>query len=290
MRTVHASALYATGLLLTLALPGAWWLAGLPWLVRWPRAVVLRGLMVASLILPLGNALAWAIGRLAGSSVQPVAVNESVMALVVLFYPVVALWTQEPTHLECIWFVGFAIALGLSAYITGVIAWGLGVTLWVALHTRPRRLRWGVVSISIVALGVVLAWAALTPGLLGPRTEIWSVGWQMFSGAPLTGQGVGAFANHWRAAFPRWPPYTHAHNLPLHLLAETGLLGLGAFAAVVWAIVWQLWKRRAEPWAQGALCSLVACGGIGLADNPLSIGFVTVLLAVVVWLGVGDER
>lgn len=282
MTALPSAALFAICLLLYLALPGAWWLAGLPFVARWPRAVMVRGLMVASLILPLGNTVAWGIGRLAGAEVQPVAVNESVMALVVLFWPAVVLMAEEPSHLGRVWCVVCAVALITSAYMTGVIAWCLSAAGWMLWRWKTRPMRLGGIAVVAASLSVMLGWAGMTPGLLGPRAEIWAVGWRMFAAAPLTGQGVGSFADHWSAMYPDAPPYTHAHNLPLHVLAETGLLGLGALIALVWVVVRRLWRRRAEPWTQGALCSLLAFGALGLADNPLSIGPVAVLMALIV--------
>jgi len=66
---------------------------------------------------------------------------------------------------------------------------------------------------------------------LEPRLQAWLVALRAFAGAPLAGVGIGEFAG---AAFELGldpsltrigEVWTSPHNLPLHLLAETGLVG-----------------------------------------------------------------
>ncbi len=82
-----------------------------------------------------------------------------------------------------------------------------------------------------------------------PRLRAWLIALRAFTGAPLTGVGIGEFAG---AAFESGldpsltrigEVWTSPHNLPLHLLAETGLVGtvlvLGGLG--VWG--WQAARR-----------------------------------------------
>jgi O-antigen ligase len=82
-----------------------------------------------------------------------------------------------------------------------------------------------------------------------PRLQAWLVALRAFAGAPLAGVGIGEFAG---AAFELGldpsltrlgEVWTSPHNLPLHLLAETGLVGavlvLGSLC--VWG--WQAARR-----------------------------------------------
>jgi O-antigen ligase len=83
-----------------------------------------------------------------------------------------------------------------------------------------------------------------------PRLQAWLVALRAFAGAPLAGVGIGEFAG---AAFELGldpsltrlgEVWTSPHNLPLHLLAETGLVGavlvLGSLC--VWG--WQAARRH----------------------------------------------
>jgi len=77
-----------------------------------------------------------------------------------------------------------------------------------------------------------------------PRLQAWLIALRVFTGAPLAGVGIGEFAG---AAFESGldpsltrigEVWTSPHNLPLHLLAETGLVGavlvLGGLCAWWW--------------------------------------------------------
>lgn len=82
-----------------------------------------------------------------------------------------------------------------------------------------------------------------------PRWEIYSLGLRVFSAAPMLGVGLGAFPG---AAFDlgldpaltQFGVLTSPHNLPLHLLAETGVPGgalcLGALCAWGWRLAGRL--------------------------------------------------
>ncbi|RME06268.1 MAG: O-antigen ligase domain-containing protein [Bacteroidetes bacterium] len=71
---------------------------------------------------------------------------------------------------------------------------------------------------------------------LGPRQVIWASAFVMWENHPLNGVGLGRFGSYYlesqAEARQRWPSLpggrgltSSAHNLPLHLLAETGILG-----------------------------------------------------------------
>jgi O-antigen ligase len=62
------------------------------------------------------------------------------------------------------------------------------------------------------------------------RLQLWETAWRMFLDAPVLGAGLGRFAwSHFvrAAGDPSMDPglYMHAHNLVLHLMAETGAVG-----------------------------------------------------------------
>jgi O-antigen ligase len=80
------------------------------------------------------------------------------------------------------------------------------------------------------------------------RIELWGDAWHMFLGAPILGSGWGQFSWHHfvsqasSGASAAPGVFNHAHNLALHLLAETGMIGfLVIFGAVV---IWLLDLRK----------------------------------------------
>jgi O-antigen ligase len=76
------------------------------------------------------------------------------------------------------------------------------------------------------------------------RLAHWIAGLRMFSAHPLLGVGAGNYAAAYPAyALPDWPDALgHAHNYYINVAAETGLLGLLAFLAVVVASLAVGWR------------------------------------------------
>src|SRR5216684_1311285 len=111
-----------------------------------------------------------------------------------------------------------------------------------------------------------------------PRLRAWLIALRAFTGAPLTGVGIGEFAG---AAFESGldpsltrigEVWTSPHNLPLHLLAETGLAGavlvLGGLGVWGWQAARRYWTDR-----QVASWWIIAAVGIemihSLTEFPL---------------------
>ena len=129
---------------------------------------------------------------------------------------------------------------------------------------------------------------------IGPRLELWSGAWQMFLSAPFLGAGVGQFAWHHflHQAAGEAPAasglFNHAHNVVLHLLAETGLAG--ALLIVGALLVWLADLRRAtlDP-AWWWLLSVLAVIGIhSLLEYPLWYSYFLGPAAFL--LGLGAQR
>ncbi|KPK09401.1 MAG: hypothetical protein AMJ64_00745 [Betaproteobacteria bacterium SG8_39] len=151
---------------------------------------------------------------------------------------------------------------------------------------RPeaKRLQWGAlgIAVALVAAHLLVPWvnSALQLGLAGegtlerlqltePRPAVFLLALRIFADAPFFGVGMGEFPG---AAFARGLDpsltaigeiWTSPHNLPLHLLAETGALGailvLGALS--IWAIS-LLQRDRAA--ASPALWWVAAAVGVEL--------------------------
>ncbi|HZM95242.1 MAG TPA: O-antigen ligase family protein [Vicinamibacterales bacterium] len=107
------------------------------------------------------------------------------------------------------------------------------------------------------------------PGV-GMRLSAWRDAVQLFRSRPITGTGLGTYDEvSYRLETTTADPFFrqqgwHAHNVYLHLLAETGILGLLAWSYFWYAIIARLvraWKRadaRDRLTVAGALWSVLA--------------------------------
>lgn len=77
------------------------------------------------------------------------------------------------------------------------------------------------------------------------RLAHWQAGRLMFENEPWLGVGIGNYgANYGKYALPHWyDPLGHAHNVFINFVAETGILGLGAFLSFWLALAWTLSRR-----------------------------------------------
>lgn len=107
---------------------------------------------------------------------------------------------------------------------------------------------------------------------LAPRVDIFSTALRVFWAAPLAGVGWGEFAG---AAFAQGlepsltrvgQVWTSPHNLPLHLLAETGLAGTFLVLGGLWVWAAPL-ARRYPAQASPALWWTIAAAGVPLLHS-----------------------
>ncbi len=129
------------------------------------------------------------------------------------------------------------------------------------------------------------------------RLQIARESWEMFMQAPWLGVGWGQFpwndfeyrALHARA-IGTWP-FNHAHNIVLHLLAETGLVGalLIAGAAALWLRCLRHAAIDLAHWWVAALIGVIACHS--LVEHPLWYAYFLGMAAVALGLlATGDFR
>ena len=129
---------------------------------------------------------------------------------------------------------------------------------------------------------------------IGPRLELWSGAWQMFLSAPLLGAGVGQFAwhhfLHQAAGGAQAAPglFNHAHNVVLHLMAETGIAGAVLIVGAV--LVWLADLRRVslDPAWWWLLSALAVIGIHSLLEYPLWYSYFLGPAAFL--LGLGAQR
>ena len=116
---------------------------------------------------------------------------------------------------------------------------------------------------------------------IGERGPIAAFGVELFLKHPFTGISPGMFGEHYMpAASAGWSWHGEpllavgmpwAHNLPIEIACEFGLMGIGAFGAVLFAGIRRALQGldRLGTWnavARGALCSLFAGLVVGLVD------------------------
>lgn len=206
-----------------------------------------------------------------------------------------------------------ALACGLALAIVGLatgsrgggVAFVAGLLVLGALRWSVSGARRGAIAVlALLLLAAGLAFATAAPAVrsrfegLGSahqeasgsfRLGVWRDTLALVAASPLTGSGLGTFAD----ALPRFKTahgelrVEHPENEWLELLAEGGLLG---FAAVAWGLALLLRASVAaaracpDPWlrgvAHGALAALGALAVHGLIDFNLRIPANAALAAV----------
>ncbi len=184
--------------------------------------------------------------------------------------------------------VASALAGARSAVL--YVIWFVGLGILAARVIDPaqaQRLKQGVYAagVALVAAHVLVPWAntALQLGLAGegaierlqltePRLPVFLLTWRIFLVAPIAGTGIGEFPG---AIFARGlepeltaigEVWTSPHNLPLHLLAETG--ALGAFLVLGGLFAWAVQLlRRYRTDSSLALWWIVAAAGVELLHS-----------------------
>jgi putative inorganic carbon (hco3(-)) transporter len=99
------------------------------------------------------------------------------------------------------------------------------------------------------------------------RLAHWAAALRMFERAPWLGVGAGNYAAVYsQVRLPRWEePLGHAHNIYLNVLAESGLIGLAAFAALWVSVFVHVWRGRRQGLAVGdPLAVALAVGVLGV--------------------------
>jgi O-Antigen ligase len=159
--------------------------------------------------------------------------------------------------------LGFCLALGIIWFSGSRAALvGLLPLLLYWAYSLPRY--WKVLVFSILTLGVLVGIWLANLGELGrfttlfnpndattvSRLGIWDVARAIFQQYPLQGGGLGSFGHFYSVLGTETATDLlagHAHNIFLHLLAESGLLGLLGFIGLLVSILIVLGNARA--WA-----------------------------------------
>jgi putative inorganic carbon (hco3(-)) transporter len=198
-------------------------------------------------------------------------------------YTLAALFLLVLTYSRGAW-IGIAAGLGI---------WGI---LWLAQHEMLSHQALGawwskhqvlvrVITVGVGLAGVVAALFVIVVFLrsfneagrsTGLRSEIYQTAITMFTEKPLAGHGLFTFGRG-LARLQSVPPTTahsHAHDAPLHIAAELGLVGLVALAATLWVMAqtarsnWPLMTQRQRGMLSAAVAAVVAFAVHQLTDIP----------------------
>ena len=131
-------------------------------------------------------------------------------------------------------------------------------------------------------------------GTSSERLQLWREAGLMFLDNPVTGVGWGQYSWHYFLYGGVLPDvrltglYNHAHNLFLHLLAETGLTGTAIVAAglAVWA--WKTWPILERPAAWWLWSGISVLGIHSMLEYPLWNAYFLGVACIL--FGLGETR
>ena len=163
-----------------------------------------------------------------------------------------------------------ALTTSRAAWIAAAV--GAGVMIGLAPRRRAALVILCVASVAVAMLATRVERQSLAQRLESipsveanaDRLAIWSGAVRMVRDHPLLGTGYGTFIFAW-SQYSRDPTLMDkptAHNVFLNFAAETGLLGLAAFLAVVLGGLAGLWRRvrssKSDPKTDGLWAALFA--------------------------------
>lgn len=296
-----------------------WWLAGLAFLVvlttiKTPREAgvvasafvigsivsVTIGLVTGSLSSAVNEVSQTAVqGRLTGGGGDP---NQQAASFVAAMFLIVGLFSLYRRRLARIGLLLAFVLLAVGFFATqsrgGLLA--LVVATVAAFCLAPRQ-RTRIVGLLVLLAGAGAVLLATTPGALtritnlgggtSGRSDLWRVAWQVFTGHPLFGVGAGNFVvieSHYvlqpgsisRIQYLTSAPHL-VHNSYLQLLAETGLVGLIGYLAVVIVCLRAAWKAAQR---------FEALGRVDYADLTRALMTGTIgMLAALFFISDGDD-
>ena len=190
-------------------------------------------------------------------------------------------------------FIGSTSATGISAAFLAGVTW-----VWLRIYQNQEDLRnstifstLSAVGFLIVVVGAVTSLATITSAYgkeltFSGRTFIWAASIDAIERRPLLGHGLGALfwqdpvssetAEIWRqVGFPN----THAHNGPLDLALQLGLLGLAVYLVLWFSTFGKAWGMlRTEPdLAAWIVAVLVTQLFMSLSEDVYLGGWIAVL-------------
>ena len=144
---------------------------------------------------------------------------------------------------------------------------------WTALTLTNRLMVSGAIAIAVIAavilMGLITNSFSIRERRAELRGEIWKSALLQFAEKPLTGRGLFTFGFHFsrHVSLPPALPYAHAHNLPLNIAAELGILGIIALIVTVLRIVGSFrdaWSHLESSDRTLLICSAAAIVGFAV--------------------------
>jgi putative inorganic carbon (hco3(-)) transporter len=195
---------------------------------------------------------------------------------------------------------GAALAAGALVTVAAVLTYSRGGALTLAavlglyLLVRPPRPKHLLIGVAVLVCGALLApsgfarrletiaevipgqGAALRPdSSFAQRKLLTTVAWRIFLDHPLMGVGVGNYTVHFdeyaqqvgslARDYEQLGERHYPHSLYLEIAAETGLVGLAAFGAVLVACFAALRSARRAALARGDEATVALCRGFEIA-------------------------
>lgn len=238
-------------------------------------------------------------GRLTGGGGDP---NQQAAGFIAALFVMLGMFSVFERRITRTWLTLAFLLVTVGFFATesrgGLLALGAATIVALVIAPRQRRRIAGlatVVGVACVALlvsqpGAIHRITDLSGGSSG-RSDLWRVGWEVFKGHPLFGVGAGNFVvveSHYAlrpGAISRIQYITETpqivHNTYLQLLAETGVLGLLAFMAVVATSLWASFH---------AIRCFEAIGHSGYADLTRAVVLGAIgMLAALFFITDGDD-
>lgn len=203
-----------------------------------------------------------------------VLINRNVAASYLILALPLALWSAErtPGRLTAAMIFGvYSAALALLWSRAAVVVGILSVLMWLRLNHRLTKRMMVLCLVSACIFTALIMRDKMHTASFSERI-VWSkAGVRMFAARPLAGVGSGNYEARYLNFRPELTRNSgYAHNLPVQIIAETGLVGFIVFCVLLWFIASRLRVSAAsEPLSRAIACSL---GGF-LAFDLLNYGF-----------------
>jgi tetratricopeptide (TPR) repeat protein/O-antigen ligase len=189
--------------------------------------------------------------------------------------------------------------LGTATWMGGLFCYWLWMQKplqrWKSMQKRARIITivLGIVILVALAAGGYIGFTKFAQhpshgsNMLGGRSEIWSNALNIWLSSLWFGAGPGRFGFGYLNAATSTPPgfwALHAHSLPIQVLAEFGLVGAVAMAALLVGSLRWFWRRFRELeenkriWGIAILASCVAWAVQLLVDDQTGVAVVMVSL------------
>jgi O-antigen ligase len=194
----------------------------------------------------------------------------------------------------------FVAALCVAIYFTGSRGAWLGmiaaaaVGAWTASGGRIRAV-WAIAGVTPIL--IIAGFLLITVRNNEPRLTIYRQALDYLAAQPLTGNGL--FTAKFYQPLPNRPGFmtldVHAHNAPLHIAAELGLLGVAALTATTFItmrtgiIAWRKAHGTERVVRAGALAALAGFGAHHMVDFPVMAPVVSVTLIMVLIIALMPE-